>query len=234
MNIQGLVNEALKESIKEMEPTIKKLEELNRKINEGRYSSKTLQEEIYPKESALRRDIDGMKNRALAKVKDLVRDYKEYVKDKSALDPAQVTDDVKLLELPVALTMDDLEAILERNAGNQTMQRVVLRYAEEHNYDMPSEAVFFHGEEYRHADSLLSAVESYFMGYMDKPNALEMLEKMIPNPKENAVYTMPEDERTVYKVAMSNALDQGDKEKYQRLKDDLKEREALYADGVVA
>lgn len=234
MNIQGLVHEALKESIKGMEPTVKKLDTLNGKIDEGRYSLKTLQEEVYPEANKLRGDIDRMKSEALDQVKSLIQDYRDYVRATNALDPTEVTADVKLLELPVKLSVEDLTVMLERNTGNKTMQRVILRYAEEHGYDMPNELAFFHGEELKHANSLQAAVEDHFMRYIDQPNALEMLEKMIPDPQGSAVYTMPDEERAVYRVAMRNALDQGDKEKYQRIKDSLKEREELYADGVVA
>lgn len=51
------------------------------------------------------------------------------------LNPAEITDDAKLLTCGVTLKADELEALMERNKGNFTMETILLRYAEEHSID---------------------------------------------------------------------------------------------------
>lgn len=233
MNIQGMVHESLKESVNAMQPTLKQLSELESKISEGRYSYKTLQDEIYPKQSKLKAQIDKMRYEALDKVDSVVEEYKKSVLDRNMLDPSKITDDVKLLSLPITLGVKDLQAIIERDPENDTMRIIVETYAKEHGITLASMYAPFYAEELRLADALQSVAHNHYINYIDRPDALDMLDKFIPNPNPKAVYTMPRTDLEVYKHAMNCALDKGNIDEYNRLKSLVRAEEAAYSEGVI-
>ncbi len=59
--------------------------------------------------------------------------YALEVDNGEALNPADLTDDVKLLNCGVPLSEKDLQQMCGRNSDNRTMLRLIANYAEQHN-----------------------------------------------------------------------------------------------------
>lgn len=66
----------------------------------------------------------------------LVNEYKEKVKGLDVVNGAELTEDAALLKSALPLTKKDLEAIYDRNKGNNTMQLLVTRRAERDNINI--------------------------------------------------------------------------------------------------
>ena len=63
----------------------------------------------------------------------------EYVKElhkANQINPDDLTDDIKLLQAGVALSADDLTVLFDRNAGNNTMQKLISDFAKQYNRDI--------------------------------------------------------------------------------------------------
>jgi len=69
----------------------------------------------------------------------LVDEYVEALRAAQTLNPAHMTADAQFLQMGISLTKEDLVAMLERNAGNQTMQRLINDYASKNNIELPGE-----------------------------------------------------------------------------------------------
>lgn len=82
--------------------------------------------------------------------------YSVEIEAADALNPAEMTDDVKLLNCGVALSENDLRQIATRNQSNSTMCKLVMRYAQQHNMNIGMQYVGFTAE--RDAVSNLRAV----------------------------------------------------------------------------
>lgn len=66
-------------------------------------------------------------------IKRLYKKYMELEEQADILDPAEINDDVKLLNCGVTLSEDDLRLMIGRNEGNRTMQLLAVKYAKEHD-----------------------------------------------------------------------------------------------------
>ena len=175
-NIVQTVFDTLEARTDEISKDIAERDKLEEKIKSGRYSPQALKDDIYPKRDALRRKIDSAAEGAIQEAKNLVAQYRTDAAKLNNLDPAELTDDVKLLQSGITLLPRDIQGILERNKGNRTMTQIVLRYAKEHNID--TGGTYYIGgqaeeETARNLDSLLF----YYKNWIDKPNAKEMLRK---------------------------------------------------------
>lgn len=84
----------------------------------------------------LRQDIARALKTAENDVAALNRQFADELRGLDALDPAQLTDDARLLTSGLPLTEKDYRAILQRSEGNRTMQQLTLRSAKEKGIDL--------------------------------------------------------------------------------------------------
>lgn len=82
----------------------------------------------------------------------LVDEYCEALRASQTLNPAHMTADAQFLQMGISLTKEDLVAMLERNAGNPTMQRLITDYASKNKIELPGE--------YRYDLDMKSRIES--------------------------------------------------------------------------
>lgn len=177
-NVANNVYNSLKESTAGIAKKIEECNALEEKAKSGRYSAQALQNEIYPQRDSLKREISGDTARALESAKAIVREYQEEMRKADRLNPADITDDVKLFTAGITLNAEDILGILERNQGNATMAQLALRYVKEHNIDMGENRMIYtgHTEEIQGGDNLIGIINTYGR-WIDKKNAPEMLDK---------------------------------------------------------
>lgn len=154
-----------------------KLEEFNRlgeEAKSGRYSQQGLHE-IYEKQDTLRGEIQNDSKTAINTAKSLVAQYRADSAERNNLNPAELTDDVKLLQSGIILRKNDIQGMLKRNASNRTMTQIILRYAEEHGID--TGVVYNSGDEEEATAKNLEGILYYYGRWIDKPNAKSMLNR---------------------------------------------------------
>ena len=104
-------------------------------IKSGRYSAEYVKKHLIPKSDSLRREIEAVRTNANKEAQRICDEYIEELRAQDDLDPALLTDDVKLLQAGVNLKPRDISAMLKRNADNHTMTQVILRYCKENDID---------------------------------------------------------------------------------------------------
>ena len=117
--------------------TESRIAETKRKINSGVFAPEYIKQELQPEVKRLERKVFNDKDAAAARVRKMCDDYIEELRADEELDPAALTDDIKLLQAGVKLTERDLKTLLSRNENNGTMTQILLRYAGEH--DIPTD-----------------------------------------------------------------------------------------------
>lgn len=110
--------------------------EIDQMIRSGKYSGDYLRKELYPKKDALKREIEEIRESANQAAEKLCSDYTEELRRGDDLNPEKLTHDTALFRSGVRLTARDIKAILNRNAGNGTMEQLALRYAADHEIDL--------------------------------------------------------------------------------------------------
>ena len=171
--IEQTVYDGLKKSIPGIVEPLEKIRHYEEEIKSGIYNDagvRRLNEKI-TEQSMQRR---AARDAAIKAAKDKVNEYREYVEKNSRLDPAKLTDDIKLLQPGIVLTERDFIGMLERNAGNSTMEQTILRAAKERGVNLP----YYHTDidEVRRADSLDNTIH-YFEHWIENEQAGEMLDK---------------------------------------------------------
>ena len=120
------------------------LAELNEMINSDSYSANYKRTEVQPKINRLHKLIDEEQTRVMKSVNEECAAYINELRNADALDPDQITDDLKLLQTGIKLRRRDIDALLRRNADNGTMQLLILRYC--HDNDIET-GIHFRGHE---------------------------------------------------------------------------------------
>lgn len=174
-NIGKTVYNALAISTAEIGKKVEALAKLEEKMRSGRYSQKT-NDEFFFKTVALRREIESDSNTAIEDAKAIVEQYRRDAAKLNNLDPAQLTDDVKLLQSGIILLPRDIQAMLERNNGNRTMTQIILRFAEANDIDVGN-TVFMEGKQEEETAKNIDEVLHYYAKWIGKPNAKKMLDK---------------------------------------------------------
>lgn len=174
-NIVQTVYDSLEAATTEIDKIRSEYAAIDAKIGAGRYSYDTLQKEIYPKRDELRMKIHNESDRAIASAKELVNQYRQDAAKLNNLNPADITDDIKLLQAGIPLLERDVLAILERNQGNRTMTQLVLRYAEEHGID--TKTYYIGGQAEEETAKSLDDILFYYAKWIDKDNAHDMLRR---------------------------------------------------------
>lgn len=175
-NIVQTVYSTLESHTDEISKVIAERDALEEKAKSGRYTPQALKDDIYPKRDELRRKVQSMCDSALQEAKGHVEQYRRDAAAMNNLDPAELTDDVKLLQSGITLLPRDIQGILKRCEGNRTMTQIVLRYAKEHDIDTGG-TFYIGGQQEEQTARGLDTILTYYKNWIDKPNAKEMLTK---------------------------------------------------------
>ena len=175
-NIVQTVYSTLETRTDEISKVIAERDALEEKIKSGRYSPQTLKDEIYPKRDALKSKVQSMCDSAMKEAENHVAQYRADAAELNNLDPAELTDDVKLLQSGITLLPRDIQGMLKRNSGNRTMTQIILRYAKEHNIETGG-TYYIGGQQEEETARGLDTIISYYAKWIDKPNAKDMLTK---------------------------------------------------------
>jgi hypothetical protein len=175
-NIIQSVYDSLENSTNEISTLIAECTELETKINSNIYTQQALNNTYYPKRDALRKQIQDDSEKAIKAAQALIEQYRQDAEEQNCLDPAELTDDVKLLQPGITLLPRDLKSILKRNEDNRTMTQIILRYAEEHGINLDG-LQFVETQQEEQTAKSLEAILYYYKNWIDKPDAKKMLKK---------------------------------------------------------
>lgn len=175
-NIVETVYNTLDSHTEEIGKVIAERDALEEKIKSNRYTPQVLKDEIYPKRDELKRKVSSMCETALNEAKNHIAQYRTDAAELNNLDPAQLTDDVKLLQPGIKLKPQDIQGMIKRNEGNRTMLQIILRYAEENGIDTGG-TLYVGGTAEEQTARNLDGILYYYKNWIDKPNAKEMLDK---------------------------------------------------------
>ena len=173
-NIVETIYNTLEARTDEISKVVAERDAMEEKINSGRYSPQVLKDEMYPKRDELRRRVRSLCEGSLQEARNLVEQYRQDAAELNNLNPADLTDDVKLLQSGITLLPRDIQGMLQRNKGNRTMSQIILRYAKEHDIDTGG-TYYVGGQEEKETADGLDAIIHYYKNWIDKPNAIKML-----------------------------------------------------------
>lgn len=123
----------IKSIIETTRKSIKTLHEMDGSI-ETLKANKTYSPEYLDQLVRAARDERGEAMRsACSEIDDLTDSYIESILDIDVPAGADLTDDAKLLSGGFKLSPHDLQVIFDRNAGNRTMMRMIIKYAADHD-----------------------------------------------------------------------------------------------------
>jgi len=175
VTFSAAVVDSLTETTDKVQGLVKKAAEIDTEIKSGKYSPAGVTE-LRNRAYSIRREIDTAKEAGFTAARAIVNGYAAEIEKADRLDPAEITDDVKLLTAGVPLLKRDIIGMLERNADNRTMTQVILRYAKEHNIEVG--AAYVDTSEHARNVENVNGIISIYERWIDKDNAYEMLKKM--------------------------------------------------------
>lgn len=175
-NIFQTVYQSLEKSTNSISRSVAERERLEARIKSGRYTQQAIQQELTPQLEALKKQIAADSEKAIRDAKTLVEKYRADAEKLNNLDPAELTDDIKLFQTGIPLLPRDIQAILERNSGNRTMTQLALRYAKEHGIETGG-TNYVGGEAERQTANNLDGIIRYYSRWIDKRNAKDVLRR---------------------------------------------------------
>lgn len=176
----GTVNEVvatLTNHTEKLSTLLNKAADLQADIKSGRFSPQAVKDELTPALSATRDQINAAKKAALDAVNAIVDKRIAALEKEDELCGADMNDDAKLLSAGISLNTKDIRAILDRNRNNRTMTQIALRYARDHGIDMGGTIYIGNEERILGTRNISSVAKLYCDGWIDKPNALDVLHK---------------------------------------------------------
>lgn len=176
ISIFQTVYQSLEKSTNTISRSVAERERLETRIKSGRYTQQVIQQELTPQLEALKKQIAADSTKAMQAAKDLVVQYRADVEKLNCLNPAELNDDIKLLQAGIPLLPRDINAILERNVGNRTMQQLALRYAQDHGITVDSKFTIA-GDEAQQTANALDQILQYYSRWIDKRNAKDVLRR---------------------------------------------------------
>lgn len=121
---------AMADAIAELTERNKELAALKQKAQEmGKYKPEYISS-LRQRISALERENIRYEEEVNDSIKKLCSGYADELRQADALNPADITDDAKLLNCGLKLKRSDLENLFDKYNGNRTMQRLILDAAE--------------------------------------------------------------------------------------------------------
>ena len=172
-NIVQTVYDTLEAHTEEISKAIAERDSMEAEIKSGKYTPQALKD-MYPKRDELRRKVETMCDGAIKAARNHVDQYKADAEELNNLNPAELTDDVKLLQPGIRLKPRDIQGMLNRNADNRTMTQIILRYAEEQKIDI-GKTYYIGGQQEQATGKKLDEILYYYRKWIDKPEARKML-----------------------------------------------------------
>lgn len=146
-------------------------------ISSGRFSEQHINANLRPRLHAAKMDLERAQDEANAAALAAIDAKCEALAQADELNPADITDDVRLFNCGVKLSERDIKSILRRNAGNATMEQLAIRYAEQNGVDLGRVYYIGHDADIRRVRGLADTVRLYTSNWMMKPNAADMLHR---------------------------------------------------------
>lgn len=180
MGIYLDIKEHLKEKSAELKGLKKEIQAYENSIRSGRYAPEVVSE--------MQAEIGNLKFRA-SQIKELTsidisRKLKEYIETESEADmlnPADINDDVKLLNAGISITADEVQKLMDRNAGNRTTQQIISRYAKEHGIILARDYISAKKAANDNAEKMRMISQLYIDHWIDdNEQADNMLEQFMP------------------------------------------------------
>lgn len=174
-NLANEVYTHLKDSTTALEELKAQVAELEQKCSSGKYSDSQIAK-YKEQQKDLRREIRRDSDAAIAAAQGLVDAYETDARREMELVPTDLTDDIRLLNAGIRLTENDLEAMLRRNAGNLTMQQILIRYAAENGIAIRQHGFPEFAGKLSAAQDMRGIVD-YYSKWITEGNAMVMLDK---------------------------------------------------------
>ena len=174
--ITQAVYDTLATKAEEIRQDIEAREAVDALISSGRYNAKYVESDLRPKRDSLRMKINSASESAIQEAQNLINQYRKEAADRNRLDPAELTDDVKLLQPGIKLEPRDIQGMLERNGTNRTMTQIILRYAKENGIDTGG-MWYVGGQQEEETARALEGTLSYYRKWIATPDAKKMLDK---------------------------------------------------------
>lgn len=149
----------LKEGLDKVAALASDLKKVDADISSGTFSEDHVRAVLRPKRAEITKEIDRAQDDARKEAQATINKFAKELRDADALNPAELTDDVRLLELGTTLRKKDILAILERNADNRTMTQLALRAAEDRGIDLDGLRYTTNESRARHAEALRHVVD---------------------------------------------------------------------------
>ena len=121
---------AMADAIAELTERNKELTELKQKAQDTRKYKPEYISSLRQRIAALERENIRYEEEANDSIKKLCGGFADELRQADALNPADITDDAKLLNCGLKLKRSDLENLFDKYTGNRTMQRLILDAAE--------------------------------------------------------------------------------------------------------
>lgn len=149
----------LKEGLDKVAALASDLKKVDADISSGTFSEDHVRAVLRPKRAEITKEIDRAQDDARRAAQAIINKFAKELRDADALNPAELTDDVRLLEPGISLRKQDILAIIERNANNRTMVQLALRAAEDRGIDLDGIRYTTNESRARHAEALRYVVD---------------------------------------------------------------------------
>ena len=122
----------VKQHIRALNDKKEKIDDIDRKIEYGIYDNSKLNNQ----KKTIKKEMSDLQAQYADEIKTLCSDYVRELNNADVLKGEELTDDVKLLESNINLSEKNIQMMVERNKGNNTMQKVINQYAREHDVNV--------------------------------------------------------------------------------------------------
>lgn len=178
MNEQELIKairEVLRKAHDEITPKVQKVEAIRKDMGDE-FADGSQSRKLLIEQEELKIEIARMRRDTIEKAHRICSAAIEEVATLDDLKGEDVNDDIKLLTSGIPLTERDIEAIVNRNADNVTMQQLAYRYARDKGIKLNSYFIG-HSQQIRSIENISEAVD-YTKDYLGAPNGWSVITDM--------------------------------------------------------
>ena len=155
----------------------RKKAQINEKASRGVFTRSYADEEI----AKLDKQLEKLRYDGEVSANAIIDHRIQSLDAETALDPAKLTEDAKLLELDGLLTQLDIDAMMLRSRSNPTMTRLVMRFADRNGLRTETPSYMIEGHENaRAAEGMRESVRAFMKWAGDPDRAEGMLERLFP------------------------------------------------------
>lgn len=172
----------LKEGLDKVAALASDLKKVDGDISSGTFSEDHVRVVLRPKSAEIKKEIERAQEDARMAAHATIDKFAKELRDADALNPAELTEDVRLLAPEIPLRKKDLLAMLERNSDNRTMTQLALRAAEDRGIDLDGIRYTSNESRARHAEALKYVV-GVVLRWSDQPEK-RMFDKLFGETSE--------------------------------------------------